>query len=373
MNSKHLQQLLILLIICLVCSITPATAIQNNHIQTNNNGDNWIGLFNKTYTEDMTKLLNGFDEASNTELTPEQDTYLETHEPTLLIKAETILYNLQTFLNILLTEYYTKNTTTQSENEGNNENNLDKYNCTEVWCTLEELNKREGVKPRKMNETVKFYNSNMIIHVKDPKCDYMEFVGFISMDDKTIKYQKGKNIIDCSWENFTKEYPPTHNNSNISRYSVTTFNCSTQLALECMYVEKRDKLIGGRTNLDNGRWICGIFAVSGGVAVAVAGVYRLCDYCNSQTRQKITEIIEHPEEITPLVQPNGLVKTYTRITEEVHNNQYCNKCTIGIGIVTCGTLILIGSVIGFILCSKGIDTCNRKLECLKEYCPLTYC
>lgn len=92
-----------------------------------------------------------------------------------------------------------------------------------------------------------------------------------------------------------------------------------------------------------------------------------------QTRQRITEIIENPEEAAPLVQPNSLVKTYTRITEEVHNNQHCNKCTIGISIVTCGTLILIGSVTGFILCSKGVEECNRKLDCLKEYCPSNNC
>ena len=41
-----------------------------------------------------------------TELTPEQDKYLEQREPALLSKAKTILYNLQNFLNILLAEYY---------------------------------------------------------------------------------------------------------------------------------------------------------------------------------------------------------------------------------------------------------------------------
>lgn len=287
MNSKHLQQFLILLVIFLVCSITPASAVQNSDIQSNS--DN-INLFNETYIEDMTKLLKSFDEATNTELTPEQDTYLETHKPILLSKAETILYNLQQFLNILLMEYYIENTTRRS-NEGNKEDSLetvkslDKYNGTELWCTFEELNKGKGVKPGKINERVEFNNEHVIMHVKDPKYGYMEFVGFISIDDKTIKYQKGTNIIDYPLENFTAEYPPTkgkNTTANNTRYSITTFNCSTQLALECMYVEKEDKLIDRRSNLDIGRWICGIFAGVGGMAVAVAGTYRLCDYCNTK-------------------------------------------------------------------------------------------
>ena len=369
MNSKHLQQFLILLVIFLVCSITPASATQNSDIQSNS--DN-ISLFNETYIEDMTKLLNSFDEASNTELTPEQDKYLETHEPILLSKAETILYNLQQFLNILLMEYYLENTTTHNENKRNNENILDTYNATELWCTLEDLNKGIGRDPRNTNKTVKFNNSRAIIHVKDPQYGYMESVGLISINknkDNTnsdIKYQKAKNNISCTWADFTRIYQPTKG-KNKDMYSITTFNCSTQEVLTTIYTKKYLALDNKKERLDNYKTICTIFAGAGGIAVAVAGAYRLCDYCNGQTRQRIIEIIEHPEEAAPLVQPNGLVKRYTRITEEVHNNQHCNKCTVGVGIVTCGTLILIGSVIGFIICIEESIKCKNKLKCLKEY------
>ena len=56
MNSRS-QRVLLFLVISLVCSITPASATQNSGIQSNS--DN-ISLFNETYIEDMTKLLNSF-------------------------------------------------------------------------------------------------------------------------------------------------------------------------------------------------------------------------------------------------------------------------------------------------------------------------
>ena len=318
-----------------------------------------------------TSLLTVFDEASNTELTNEQEKYLETHENRLLSKAEAILYNLQNFLNILLMEYYLENTTTLNENKRNNENILDKYNATELWCTLEDLNKGIGRDPKDPdNETKiqKIGTKHVIIHGKDSQYDCMESVGFINITGKEITYQKAGENKTSTYENFMNKFKPTKDKD---MYSITVFDekYSTQEVLTTIYTKKDMALDNKKDRLDNYKTICTIFAGAGGIAVAVAGAYRLCDYCNSQTRQRIIEIIETPEEATPLVQPNGLVKRYARITEELHNNQHCNKCTVGVGIVTCGTLILIGSVIGFVVCIEESIKCKNKLKCLKDYNP----
>ena len=106
MNSKHLQQFLILLVIFLVCSITPASAVQN--------GNNRLEI---PTTEDPGIILNVFDNGTSTELTSEQDKYLEQKQDRVQSKAESMLYNLQDFLNYLI---YKNNTRIIDEDNSTN-------------------------------------------------------------------------------------------------------------------------------------------------------------------------------------------------------------------------------------------------------------
>ena len=126
--------------------------------------------------------------------------------------------------------------------------------------------------------------------------------------------------------------------------------------------------------LSTGKIVCTTLIGVGGVSVVAAGVYRLGDYCNSRTRQIITEQIintGNPEEGAVLLKPDQLIKTYTRITQEISNDSRCNKCTTAISIVICGTLIATGSIIGFGLCYHKEKKCNNEKDDLNEYKPNT--
>lgn len=381
MNSKHLQQFLVLLVIFLVCSMTPATANQNS-IKSNN--DNVVVLFNETYIKDMSNLLIGFDEASNTELTPEQDKYLETHEPLLLSKAETILYNLQQFLNILLTEYNTQNTTTKrSKNYTDPE--MMKFNTTAKemvsylnndtpfkgvtygCCTCSELDKCVA------NKT--YNNGYVVIQVKDPISSkgyirYVELVNIYSNSEgDKIRLKVGSEFEELTWEQFNNTYGYGNNTTNKGKFNIiSTNNYPAHSVLKSICNKQKEDLMDEKVGLEKGNWACNILATLLGIVVMSAGVYRLSDDYKNRVRNRIEEIAVDPSEVTPLLQHNGLVNRYTRLKSTI-STIFGSRYTNSVCIILAGVSIAIGGIIGFCICTDKINTCNKNLDNLKQYIP----
>ena len=108
--NKSKQGILLSLIIILVCSITPATAIQNGETNTNGDISDW-----DVWIKGVELSLDIMGGQEDTELTPEQETYVETHQERIQIKGESILNQLQAYLDYInkqLSEYkYNKNPT----------------------------------------------------------------------------------------------------------------------------------------------------------------------------------------------------------------------------------------------------------------------
>ena len=311
-----------------------------------------------------TSLLTVFDEASNTELTNEQEKYLETHENRLLSKAEAILYNLQNFLNILYKEYYRETGNDENPTQRKllkNKNDNDKFtkDANEMVNYLKKDKKIKSVKSlnctyEELEDLVrnKVYDKDkVIVQVRD--CTYIRYMKLIDINATNIQLKSGKNL---------SYSPKQFKNNSVSKLSDPRFNIiivpenqDTDNILKIIWEKQRKDIIWETSFSNTGKIVCATLIGVGGVGVAVAGVYRLCDYCNSHTSQIITEQILNtgdPEEGTALLKPNQLTKTYTRITQEVSNDQRCNKKTTAISIVICGTLIAIGGVIGHVICSK---------------------
>lgn len=93
------KKLLIFLIILLVCSITPAMAVQSGETDNTSNSYTYGRLY-----DDSRNILSELTEAEDVELTPEQSVYIEAHQGGLKTKAEAMLYNIQSYLNYLLQE-----------------------------------------------------------------------------------------------------------------------------------------------------------------------------------------------------------------------------------------------------------------------------
>ena len=369
----------------------PVFTLEKNETTTKPDINNQNKEYNQIPNEAKTDLLTVFDEASNTELTNEQDKYLTKHQNRIVNKAETILYNLQNFLNLLLKGEYDINDETNPRQrkplENKEDKDVDKFTkdaieksnylnskkgvglentstknqVVRIDCTYDELS--EGIRKGSYNK------DKVIVQVKDG--EYIRYMQLLNITATNIQLRSGEILTP---EEFKNQYVwKTEGNYNNHDYRFNILlvpeGHPAQKVLWCVYDKQKGKITDRKSNLEIGRWVCTIFAPACGIAVAVAGAYRLCDYCNSHSRQIITEIIENPEETTQLLQPNGVIKTYTRITQEVHNNQYCNKCTTAISIVICGTLILIGSIIGYILCTSAIRTCEKELDNLNKYSP----
>jgi hypothetical protein len=372
------------LIVLLVCSITPATAIQNNpnHITSEND---WIALFNETYIEDMTKLLNSFDEASNTELTPEQDQYIEIHEDRLLAKSEAILYNLQDFLNILLAELYIENTTTlKSEVINETDPEMTKFDSS-VSKMMSYLNNNTvfgGLSSKKcncseLNKLVanKTYNKgHVVIEVKDPLSSkgyvrYVELVDIYSnSEDDEIQLKVGSELEELTWEEFKDIYGYGNATNKGDFNIIPTNNYPAHYVLKSMCTKQKEDLMDEKTKLENDNWGCNILATYLGAAVMCVGVYRLSDDYKNRVRDRIAVVADDPSEITPLLQHNGLVNCYTRLKDTI-SSIFGSRYTNSVSIILIGVCVSIGGIIGFCICTGKINECNKNLDNLKQYAP----
>ena len=365
----------------------PVFNLENNETITKPDINNQNNTYNQGYNEAKTDLLTVFDEASNTELTNEQKQYLTEHQNRILNKAETILYNLQNFLNTLYKEYY-KETNENDENptqrklledkDSSKTKEMKKFDedANETVTYLNHKTKIKGVKSlnctyEELEDLVrnKIYDKDkVIVQVRDRT--YIRYMKLIDINATNIQLKSGKNL---------SYSPKQFKNNSVPKLSDPRFNIiivpenqDTDNILKIIWEKQKDDIKWKMSFLGSGKTVCATLIGVGGMAVAVAGTYRLCDYCSSRTRQIITEQIlntGNPEEGAALLKPDQLTKTYTKITEEVHNNQHCNKCTIGISIVICGTLIAIGSVIGHVLCSKYEQDCSDDKVDLNGYEP----
>lgn len=284
MRLKFSRSFLILFIITLVCSITPAVAIQTESINTKEAshliGDNFISdMWNNAWNQCITEVLNPLDKEKDRKLTNQQKMYLAEHNERLIAKSETILSNLQELLNYSLNEYKkykiigdftSKHVSNDSstakikkylnrldireendkENEDDNENEalikifadniieikehlntLPKpINVENVSCTYDELLER-------MNDGT--YKSGIIIQIADDKYDWYMQVINITKNEIYLKSPK-KTIVYTA--NHMKGFVMLNNKLNVL---IVPQDCDTQFALDkIIKFQKEEKKMG---------------------------------------------------------------------------------------------------------------------------------
>lgn len=81
--SVDWKKALILLLILLVCSVTPITAVERKQVNSTSDSYTYAQLYS-----DSRNILSEFIEAEDVKLTLEQSAYLEAHQGRLRTKAE---------------------------------------------------------------------------------------------------------------------------------------------------------------------------------------------------------------------------------------------------------------------------------------------
>lgn len=363
MNSR-LYKILIFLVVFLVCSITPASAIQNHNNNIKTSDDDYIDLFNETYIYEMNRLLTGFDNASNTELTPEQDQYLQAHEDRVLGKAEAILYNLQDFLNILLAELYVENTTTLKK-DGNNpteDSEMDKFSG-DIGFRVEHINddtvfkgvENDSCSCSELNKWIvnKTHNGkpiskkSVIIEVKDPSkgyCRYIELTDIYSNNEgDIIEFNVGTRHEKFTWTEFQDTYGYGNNNPKHLFNVILTHNYRSYNVLKSVYYDQKSGLDSKKNNYEKGRIMCmAVLAVI--CTIVFNGVYTTCSAGRVNARQRIETIANNSTETTSLLHPDALTEAYINADQEIRNKQVCGNRVTGLLIIACGTILTLSLI-----------------------------
>lgn len=360
MNPKASQSILIFFIAMLVCSITPAMATQT----TATNGEH-----DKIHTESMNDIWNAFNEGSNTKLTPEQDKYLETHQDRILFQAETILYNLQNFLNILLAEYYENNANDEDHTQRKlleNTENKDKYTTDAIKMknylstnkddpkinNTQTINCNYGTLFNATNETSKekkYDVDHIIVQIKDPK-GYIRYTRLISIDNTYIHLTSGSQDINVTKDKFEELYV-WHDDGKYSNpdrmFNIIVSPSSydyTEHILNHIWSKQNIDLQVKEAKINTVNTVSVTSMGIGGLSVVTAGAYRLCDSCTNKAVQKIEKEIPNVNEIdenTPLMQKDGLKNKCLSYS----GNCLCSKCGMSTTILIYGIFIFIGSAI----------------------------
>ena len=370
----------------------PVFNLENNETITKPDINNQNNTYNQGYNEAKTDLLTVFDEASNTELTNEQKQYLTEHQNRILNKAETILYNLQNFLNTLYKEYY-KETNENDENptqrklledkDSSKTKEMKKFDedANETVTYLNHKTKIKGVKSlnctyEELEDLVrnKIYDKDkVIVQVRDRT--YIRYMKLIDINATNIQLKSGKEEIKKDPKQFINQYiwqkDGKHDNPD-RRFNIilAPIDYDSDYILDEIYDKQYRMLKDSMDNCDLGLAVCApLFVV--GVTIITAGSYRLCDSCIYHSRQIIIEksrISDNEEEFNRLIEPNKLIKTY-RTIEEVSNNKYCNKHSVAVSTIICGLFIASGSLAGIISCIK-IKQKNTTIKTnLEKYNP----
>ena len=372
----------------------PVFNLENNETITKPDINNQNKEYNQIPNEAKTDLLTVFDEASNTELTNEQDKYLTEHQNRILNKAETILYNLQNFLNTLYKQYH-EETNENDENPTQRKllenkedkftkdandmvnylnNTPDKIEAKTLNCNYVELTKRTNDTYKELNITNDNYKDRIIVQIKDDD-KYIRYMKLINITNTSIHLKSGKNEIEKNCGYFINGYiwkeDGKHDNPD-RRFNIilTPTGYDSDYVLDKIYDKQYGMLRDSDNNCDLGLAVCApLFVV--GVTIITAGSYRLCDSCIYHSRQIIIEnsrIGDNEEEFNRLIEPTKLIKTY-RTIEEVSNNKYCNKHSVAVSTIICGLFIALGSLAGIISCIK-IKQKNTTIKTnLEKYNP----
>jgi hypothetical protein len=320
-------------------------------------------------------ILNTFDEGTNTELTPEQNKYLAGHQDGLKYKAGIMLYNLQNFLNYLIKEYnnyYPNNENQENPTQRNSQetkDDKDKYTTDAKKMVKYLSNDNNGPKIKGMKNikctytnlrdavnnttsTDNIYNmSNVFVQIKDPD-GYIRYLKLISINGTNIhlKSKAGSGDINVNKTTFEQLYVWHEDGRYINpdlKFNILVSPPDyhyTDYILRQIW-DKQNKDLGVKEGrISTGVAISVVGLGTGGISVATAGAYRLCDSCTGDVAKKIEEALPPDHEMdenSPLLKNNGVKD---KCLAYCHHPR-CSKCGVSTTILILGLFVFIGSAI----------------------------
>jgi hypothetical protein len=283
------KKTLIFLVILLVCSITPVSAEQTG----------------ETYgysqlLDDIKNIFVELDKTRDTELTPEQAQYLDDHQDGVKLHGESMLHNVQEYLNYLIKECnrYENPTITVSRKRSNVDmyttdlNNMEDYlkhgelNGMPLNISIETLNLDYSQLVHKItpldNSKPLIDKSKVIVQIRDNGyC--VRYMKLVDMNDYNIHLKSGNQPLDKGVGEFNN-VNVWNNKDNLNsdrkfNIIVVPGNYSTDYVLRLLWDKQNANLIEKESYVGAGSTVLTSIMGSAGIAVATAGMYRLVDMC----------------------------------------------------------------------------------------------
>ncbi|WP_048190364.1 hypothetical protein [Methanobacterium sp. SMA-27] len=359
--NKSKQGILLSLIIILVCSITPATAIQNGETNTNGDISDW-----DVWIKGVELSLDVMGGQEDTELTLEQETYVETHQDRIQIKGESVLYQLQAYMDYInkeLSEYKYNTNPTNTQNTPLSATNVGATHvsatASEATTSMKDIKTELKKEDILVNNTTTNYTalsdavngvdgnnptldkSTVIVPIKD--CGYLVYAELININYNEISIKTSQKDIKYSADVF-KNYHSADGNLNII---IVPPEPDREDILTSIYGIQRNDLITHSNWYVAGISACGV-AIGSGVSLIVNGLIQIRGACKTKIK-KITiseyegkDVEEGGEEVGKNGEANIPVLRYGSFKQKVENEPGLKKyltpsLLIGVGIAIVAT------------------------------------
>jgi hypothetical protein len=340
--NKSKQGILLSLIIILVCSITPATAIQN--MQTNTNGEisDW-----DAYIKGVEYALDVMGGQEPTELTPQQDEYVEAHLVRIEARGENVLDQLQaylTYINKELSEYEVTPTNTRNMPKSATNLGATATNPTNSQKDMKKELKEQGIVVQtatyeydnlssavngENGENPTLDKNRVIVQFKDGM--YYVYADLININGNEISIETPEKNKTWSEPEF-KKYHSADGKINII---IIPEDCGREDTLDLIYQIQRKDLT---KSINYCLWGIGLLGVVGtaGVALITTGVVKCCDP-SSKTELKniVISDIEEKGEASALVPKQSIAFEEVEKSPVLKKKKY-SACLIISGIIILG-------------------------------------
>lgn len=352
---KNLKIFLILFVSVLVLSITPAMAIETGQNINGAVSDDWTVEWNKI----KDTILNAYFQEKDTELTPEQTAYLETHEDSVLAKGESVLYNLQDYLDYL------------NENTKQKRGNVITEDLDEIVTYLKSV--RMNVTTKKLNYTdlskgwgngTYKEDSGVIVQIDDK--GYTRYMQLINITNDLEDPKKGEIHLRTPKKEFTMSAAAFENlylpNEEFNVIVVPN-NGDVSTAVHDILTYQRDHLNAHISRCNAAMVSCGVFTGLGFSGIMLTGVWRCCESCKG----RITQYVTRTENIG---QATRVLERYTQTVNEDRSDATCQRCTTPRAIIITGIFIAVTSILAIIITSEKKINYETEIKNLGEYIQL---
>jgi hypothetical protein len=360
--------------------MTPAMALQTESV-SNDYDSEWDKC-----VEEIIKVIEGDD----TELTPEQSTYLETHQDQVQIKGEAVLNSLQLYINYLMkeyNEYYSQsdkqapptqrnvleikdieNIKYSSQIKQSNTQKVqkikdDKYgdDLTKVVNYLKTINILAETDSLSYNNLSDNWNKNkvyenddgVIIQIDDR--GYVRYMELVSINKTNIHVRSDKKDFTMNSDTFKNMYLPNEDINII----IVPKDYDTTITLHDVLTFKRDNLNVNINWCTWGQALCIPVAVLGISGIVLNGVWKCCANCKAKAGNDIKKIKPENSEKSPLL------ARYDEERGDIKADSSC--CKRPRTIIVLGALITLGAATGSII-SVAVKNCyETDLKNLGDY------